>query len=85
MIHMEQYNPKSITWLQSQGWYRFLKVVYLLALLLVLVALNIFVLSGESQSLGPIFVYVNIITLAIFELIRRIFYYIVLGKVVPEK
>ncbi len=86
MIYMEQPNPKTLTWLKSNGWYRFLKVSYLLALLVALAFFNAVVFSaGRGQPVNQVFVYGNLIILAIFEIIRRIFYYVVLGKVIPGK
>ena len=75
MIYMEQPNPKTLTWLQSHSWYRFLKVAYFLALLVLLAAFNAVVFSaGAGQPVQKVFWYGNLTILILFEIIRRILY-----------
>ena len=81
---------KSLEELNKKRWYRFLKVLYFLVLILTLfsipiaVGINIFEdLWGGSEWLA-VFIAI-IIVLSIIECIRRIFYYIYFGTIFPQK
>ncbi len=73
---------KTLTSLYSKGRHRFAKVAYIscysLALLFIIVIL---VQEGWSYEMT----WGLLITVAIFEAIKRAFYYVVLGTIKPKK
>lgn len=76
-------SEKTLSYLYSRGRNRFAKVVYIF--LYGIVLLIIFGVNNNSPfDYGDFFIGV-LITVAIFELMRRAFYYISLGKIKPEK
>lgn len=75
--------------LNERVWYRFIKVIYILFFVLILsgVLIEIFEEVGKITYLFAILqslLGISVIIL-VFELIKRIFYYIVLGKINPNK
>lgn len=75
--------------LNDQIWYRLLKSVYLVSLVLLALlgsAIVWTVNSGTSVGLLVVYVVLWLIALGvIYEAIRRIFYYVVLGTINPQK
>jgi len=81
-------NTKSLSHLKTKWWYRLIKVIYLICLAISLLFVVLVSYSINSTSDGSAFGYSFlsiIITLAIYEVIRRGFYYIALGKLSPQK
>lgn len=83
-------NKKTISYLNSKTWYRFLKVIFLFLLLVIIIIVNCVAIDNilSSPSLESIFLFFiggNIATLLFFEILRRVFYYIVLGAIRPKK
>lgn len=79
-------NNKTISYLNSKIWYRSLKVIFLLLLSIVILLVNVVIL--DDGIFGIIFLDIltgNILILIFFEVLRRVFYYIVLGKIIPKK
>ena len=74
---------KKTTYLNSHAWYRFLKVAYIFLILCSFGFINFLLLADESSF--KTFAIVNIVLIAIYEAIRRAFYYIVLGTISPKK
>jgi membrane-bound ClpP family serine protease len=76
---------RTIQDLNQRVWYRFLKVVYISAALIT-IGLSFFIIKFFSHGY-LFFFYVAFVSLVIgliFELILRIFYYIVTGTFVPS-
>jgi hypothetical protein len=92
-------NKKSISYLRGKTWYRFIKVVFILAFLVALLFWNwaiyasyndpvFYILNPAANSVGVrLFTSLvgNLVIILIFEAIRRAFYYIVLGSIKPKK
>lgn len=80
-------NNKTLTYLYSKGRNRFGKVVYLVFFLLIMIGwiYNASIEMGYKKPEISFYFWGIIITIAIFELIRRAFYYIALGTIRPKK
>lgn len=72
---------KTLQDLQQTIWYRFVKVLYMLILLLTVVIV-IAVYGNEDFSILTLYIF---IALLVFEIIRRVFYYIVFGTFFPSQ
>ena len=75
-------NQKGIAYLNSKAWYRFLKVLYILGL-----GLTIGLAVGMGLGLGwPQLILIAPITvLFVLEIVKRSLYYIVTGRVFPNR
>lgn len=76
-------NNKTLTYLYSRGVNRFAKVVYMIfygVILLFIYGLTI----GDGGYYGDFFISL-FIAIVIFELVKRGFYYIILGTIKPKK
>lgn len=73
---------KTLTYLYSKGKNRFVKIVYLFFYGVVLLVISVVNIDGGSYK---DFFIAFAITIAVFELIKRAFYYVVLGTVRPDK
>jgi len=82
-------NPKTIKELNQKAWYRLLKVIYILSSIFVVCVGLVFVteevlvegyivLGLVLYVLCPIFIYTG------FEIIRRLFFYVILGRIKPS-
>jgi len=91
---------KTISYLNSRMWYRFLKVVFVMIFFVVLFFWNMLIFTNQLSSdyniatgtyiFNPLesicfFFIGNFVILFIFEFTRRAFYYIVLGNFRPKK
>lgn len=76
---------KTISELNEQVWYRFLKVAYIFVLSC-LILISIFINANMGNSLFNAIkysIYATIFWLVVFEVIKRAFYFIALGKLLP--
>lgn len=82
---MSHENPKTIALLNAKTWYRFLKVVYFFFYAIsMLIAITAFFIP-DSLIVGAISFVIAFVGLSlVFELIRRVFYYILLGEFFPH-
>jgi len=79
-------NKKTISYLNGKVWYRLLKIVYILAF--VDGFLNFYAENYQYRADSDYWLSIiwdTLLLLFLFELIRRTFYYVVLGKFNPEK
>ncbi len=83
---------ETISQLNSKAWYRLLKVIFIVAFSIVWLIYNLIVYYSGISVVGTIsdtqksfFTIGNLIIFFVFEGIRRVFYYIVLGTIKPEK
>ncbi len=72
-------NQKGIAYLNSKAWYRFLKVLYVL-ILICAIMLAMFVEGLTKQSIGFL-----VIILLLLEIGKRSLYYIITGRVFPNR
>ena len=71
---------KTISYLKTQPWYRFFKVVYITAFILIMIFVN-FIGFEEGLKFALI---ANAIIISLFFFIRGSFYYVVIGQFNPK-
>ncbi|MCH7759309.1 hypothetical protein IID20_03050 [Patescibacteria group bacterium] len=79
---------KTTKYLQTKIWYRFFKVIYIFGFIGMLFFWNIVIYSSFGDFFKQTILYFfigNIVIILIFEIIKRAFYYVILGKIYPKK
>jgi len=90
MNDIKNMETKTITYLNSKIWYRFFKVGFIFLLLVILLIFNGIIMSGgfpydvQYAGFSKVLVIGNLLILLFFEILRRVFYYIVSGSLRPE-
>ena len=81
-------NTKTISYLKEKLWYRFIKIIYIFSFIFcigssLIFAVNEFdddyiIISLFAFVLFPVLIYV------VFEIVRRAFYYVIIGTIQPS-
>jgi hypothetical protein len=75
----------TITHLKTKVWYRFLKVVYIVAFTFLMLIVNLVWLAEGFDESFFYFLLGDISIILVFYLIKGAFYYIAIGEFIPKK